>query len=143
MAQVVLTHEQRQQLRGATDKQRGGAAKKKRGAYRKGCGWCQERTHSSCRLLGDPKGQWMHVSGFTSHNKKHHMPAEQQLDYKLFVQEDDAQYIEGCARCAEGFWQKQDLDRHVLVRLHSTHNVAVLQSYCCVALHHCYILPAV
>ena len=87
----------------------------------------------------------MHVSGFTSHNRKHHnvMPAEQQGVHKLFVQDDDAHCIEGCARCAEGFWQKQDLDRHVLVRLHSTHNVAVLHSNCCVALHHCYILPAV
>ena len=130
---------------------------RRRGAVhtrRSTCGWCPERTHSSCRLLGDPKGQWMHVSGFTSHNRKHHnvMPAEQQGVHKLFVQDDDAHCIEGCARCAEGFWQKQDLDLHgppcagkatqhtqcssaTQQLLCST--ASLLHFTCCVALLHC------
>ena len=89
--------------------------KKKRGAYKKACGFCPEWKSQWCRLEGQAEEQWMHVSGYNQHMRKWHLRPEEQVEFKWYVNEQHEDYIEHCQRCQGGFWSNQDLERHVQV----------------------------
>ena len=78
-------------------------------------GWCPKRVCRWCKVEGENENQWTHRPNWKLHNNKHHIKEGEAPD-KWYLDLDNPDYIPGCVRCSEGFWQKADLNRHVTVR---------------------------